>query len=120
MLLQEVVVVVLVVVVVFPVEGVVDLTGTPGTMMLLEMRMVFLEDTDLLKMLMEQGVVVLLVDTVLAVVVEVAVVDLPMGNQVMLNAHGGPMSAEVGQVVGKFSFCSVHCLLLCLTSTVSD
>lgn len=71
MLLQEVVVVVLVVVVVFPVEGVVDLTGTPGTMMLPEMRMVFLEDTDLLKMLMEQGVVVLLVDTVLAVVVEV-------------------------------------------------
>lgn len=109
MLLQEEVVVVLVDVVDFPAAGVMVETGSTGTMMLLEMRMDFLEDTDLLKMLMEQGVVGLLVDTVLAVVVvDLAVVDLLMGNQVMLNAHGGIMSAIAGLVVGKLSFRSVH------------
>jgi hypothetical protein len=101
MLLKEVVVG-LVDVVDFPVAGVmVDTTGTTGTMMLLEMRMDFLEDTgDLLKMLMEQAVVGLLVDTVLAVVVkDLAVVELPTGNLVMLNAHRGIMTAIAGQVM---------------------
>ena len=81
--------------VVVDVIGVVDSTGSQGTMMVLLTKMDMLEVTDALRKEMERGVVGLWVDTV-AVVVDVE-------SRVTSYAHVGTLTARVEQLTGKQS-----------------